>query len=245
MEEIARAIVKRGYIEEDQKWFSEDSLQKLQIAQEEIIWLLDRNYKMSPLIEFVGGHYQLSTRQREALQRSSSSQKDCLRRTNKMLSLDEIKGNDINIDGFNLIITLEVALSSGTLILANDGTIRDLAGLRGTYRLIDKTDMAISLLCSFFKEYEIKKANFYLDSPVSNSGRLKSKILEDFIKWDIDVEVELVPNADPILSELERVVTTDSIILDSCKSWFNLTRIIIENYINSAKVINLSRKQKR
>ena len=57
-----------------------------------------------------------------------------------------------------------------------DGTIRDLAGLRGTYKLIDKTDRAINLIGEYLQKLKIKKVVFYLDSPVSNSGRLKIRI---------------------------------------------------------------------
>ena len=65
---------------------------------------------------------------------------------------------------------------------------------------------------------------FFLDSPVSNSGRLGSKILECSYDWNIPVEVEIVPNADVILSGMNRIVTSDAIILDSCTGWFNLGR---------------------
>lgn len=81
---------------------------------------------------------------------------------------------------------------------------------------------------------------FYLDSPVSNSGRLKSKILECSKLWNIPVEVELINNVDAMLSSQERIVTGDSIILDKCKSWFNLSRKIIEDYIRDAWIIDLS-----
>ncbi|WP_158220156.1 DUF434 domain-containing protein, partial [Tissierella sp. P1] len=67
-------IVKRGFDPNDHKWFSEQSLIKLSIAQEEIEWLLDRNYKLSSILEFVGGHYQLSARQRIALKRATSTE---------------------------------------------------------------------------------------------------------------------------------------------------------------------------
>ncbi len=55
-----------------------------------------------------------------------------------------------------------------------------------------------------------------------------------------NVAVELVPNADPILSKMERIITSDSIILDKCISWFNVARYIIENYTNNVKVFDLS-----
>ena len=37
---------------------------------------------------------------------------------------------------------------------------------------------------------------------------------------------------------MERVVTSDSIILDECKSWFNLSRKIIEENINNPWIIS-------
>lgn len=45
---------------------------------------------------------------------------------------DELQGRTVYIDGFNTIITLEIALCQSLLLQCMDGTIRDLAGLRGT-----------------------------------------------------------------------------------------------------------------
>lgn len=230
---------KRGFNEEDYRWFSEEAIEKLKKAQEEFQWLLNRGYKSSSLIDFIGGHYQFSSRQRTALQRATASDVQCKIRSEKLIDLEALKDARINIDGFNLIITLEVALSGGLLIQGNDGVIRDLAGLRGTYRIIDKTDYAIILIKQMLIELGVKGVKFFLDAPVSNSGRLKTRILEIFTSGNIVVEVELVPNADVILSELEGVVTADSIILDECKSWVNLSREIIQRYIEGAWVAML------
>ena len=52
----------------------------------------------------------------------------------------------MHIDGFNTIITLEVALSGSLLLKCMDNTVRDPADLRGTYRLIDKTSQAILMI---------------------------------------------------------------------------------------------------
>jgi hypothetical protein len=230
---------KRGFNEEDYRWFSEEAMGKIKKAQEELQWLLNRGYKSSSVIDFIGGHYQFSSRQRAALQRATASNNKCIIRSEKLIALSALKDNYINIDGFNLIITLEVALSGGLLIQGNDEVIRDLAGLRGTYRLIDKTDNAIILIKQILIELGVRGVKFFLDAPVSNSGRLKTKILEILTSCDIIVQVELVPNADVILSKLEGVVTADSIILDECKSWVNLSRGIIEKYIKNAWVVKL------
>lgn len=230
---------KRGFDSEDYKWFSDKETERLKKAQEEASWLINRGYKIKPAIEFIGGHYQFSLRQRIALLRATASNNQCIMRNRKLVKLENVKDKCLYIDGFNLIITLEVALSGGILILGNDGIIRDLAGLRGTYRLIDKTDKAILLIKQILQELGAAKVKFYLDAPVSNSGRLKAKIIEILALSNINVEVELVPNADVILSKLDMVVTADSVILDECKSWVNLSRKILEKYISDAWILFL------
>jgi len=231
--------VKRGFDPDDVKIFSKESIAELKIAQEEIQWLLDRGYKLKQIIEFTGNHYLLSSRARTALQRTTSSMAEYEKRRFTMLPFECAKDGCLNIDGFNLIITLEVAMSGSPILLGKDGVYRDLAGLRGTYRIIDKTDTAISLIGKTLQELSVPMVKFYLDSPVSNSGRLKTKILECSEQWGMPVDVDLIPNVDAVLAGKERIVTGDSIILDECKSWFNLSRKIIEDHIQDAWVVDL------
>lgn len=231
---------KRGFDLNDKRWFSEKELLNLRKAHEEIKWLLDRDYKLETIINLVSGRYQFSTRQRDALKRATCGTKNEILRKSKELSINELKNKTLNIDGFNLIISLEVALSGGVLIVGNDGLIRDLAGLRGTYKLIDKTDISIEYLFEFLEQKEVKAINIYLDSPVSNSGNLKIRILEHSNKYKIKTNVELVNNADVILEKLDYVVTSDATILDKCNSFINLNKFIIDEYIHEAKLILLS-----
>jgi hypothetical protein len=237
---LSPGTTRRGFDSEDIKWFSEKALEQMKIAQQEVQWLLDRGYKIGPVINFVGGHYQLSSRQRIALQRATSSKLQYNKRNLTLLPMEAAKDGRLNIDGFNLIITLEVALSGSILILGGDGVLRDLAGLRGSYRIIKHTEKAIELIGKSLKQFSVPNVKFFLDAPVSNSGKLKNMILEHSANWDIPVEVELVPNVDPVLSQIERIVTGDSVILDYCKSWFNLSKIIVDNYIKDAWIISFN-----
>lgn len=232
-------ISKRGFDLNDKRWFSEKELIRLRKAHEEIKWLLDRDYKLESIINFVGSRYQFSTRQRDALKRATCSSANELLRKSKEISINDIKGQSLNIDGFNLIINLEVALSGGTLIIGDDGLVRDLAGLRGTYKLIDKTDIALDYIFNFLNSIDIESINIYLDSPVSNSGNLKIKIFEYAEKYNLNTSVELVNNADVILEKLNNVVTSDATILDKCISHFNLSKTIIDKYIQDANIISL------
>lgn len=234
-------ISRRGYDEKDKIYFSPKELLRLHKAHEEIKWLLDRDYRIDSVITFVCNKYQFSLRQRDALKRSTSSSKNEEIRKSKEINTDKLRNCILNIDGFNLIIGLEVALSQGTLILGNDNYIRDLAGLRGTYKLIDKTELALDYLYKFLKEKNIKQTNFYIDSPVSNSGRLKMKILEYAERYSIHTEVNLVDNADVRLEKLDYVVSGDAAILDKCISHVNILRDIIAKYIQDYKVVDFTK----
>jgi hypothetical protein len=140
----------------------------------------------------------------------------------------------VAIDGFNLIITLEVALSGGLLLDGRDGALRDLAGLRGSYHAVEETDRAIELALDELAELAPSSARFYLDAPVSNSGRLRGRILEHARGRAFPVEVELVPNADAQLTHTPATVTSDSMILDRCPSWLNLVRWIVDRRLPRA-----------
>ena len=234
-----KKVSQRGFDINDKRWFSNKEIIKLTKAKEEIEWLINRDYKIDTVVNFVGDRYQFSLRQRNALKRAICTDENKLMRKSKELSIDKIKEGPIYIDGFNLIITLEVALSKGTLIIGSDGCIRDLAGLRGTYKIIGKTDLALDIIGKILSKYDANEVVFYLDSPVSNSGNLKYKILNYKKIWNIKTEVELVNNADVVLEKLGRVVTSDAAILDKCISYFNLNRYIIYEYIKDAKLINL------
>ncbi|MDI9477063.1 MAG: DUF434 domain-containing protein, partial [Bacillota bacterium] len=189
------------------------------------------------VINFVGNHYLFSSRQRLALRRATATETQYNKRRSTLLPLENAEHGCMFIDGFNIIITLEVALSGGVIILGKDGVLRDLAGLRGTYRLIDKTETALNLIGMALNEFNVPQVKFFLDEPVSNSGRLRNKILSHSKVWNIPTEVELVRDPDPILSDMERIVTGDSIILDNCKGWFNLSRKIVEDYIKDAWIV--------
>ena len=231
---------RRGFDENDKRWFCQKELSRLTKAKEEVEWLINREYKLDPVVTFISNRYQFSNRQRDCIKRVVCTNEQKEIRKSKVLSIDKLSEGTIYIDGFNLIITLEVALSKGTLIVGSDENIRDLAGLRGTYKVINKTEEALNLIYKFLEENNCKSVIFYLDSPVSNSGNLKYKILECVKDRNIDVNVELVNNADVILEKLDRVVSSDAVIIDKCISYFNLSKMIIEKYIKDANIIELN-----
>ncbi len=219
--------IKRGASPEDGRDFTGAGLEKLALSAEELSYLLNRGYPLKTAAAFVGNHRLLSARQRAALARSVASESEIAARRGKLRAPESVAGERVLIDALNAVITLEVALSGSPVFLGMDGVYRDLAGLRGTYRIIDKTDGAVRLIISALKRLSVEKALFYLDAPVSNSGRLKAKIAEIAEEMGFPAEAELAENADAELFGLENVVSADSVVLDRCESWLNLGELII------------------
>jgi hypothetical protein len=217
----------RGAHPEDARLFGDPELPKLRAAAEEMAWLRERGYPLDTVVELVGGHHQLESRQRLAVRRAVCSPAQYMRRIARELEPEEAARRPLLIDGFNLIITIEVALSHGLLLRCADGAIRDIAGLRGSYHPVEETEGALTRIGAALKALRPSKVKFLLDEPVSNSGRLKERILDHAKKWKAPVSVELVPDPDAILKKSANVVTSDSEILDHCASWLNLGKFVV------------------
>ena len=216
---------KRGYVPEDDKYFSPESISKLQTASRHVQYLINEGYDLKQATTFVGNHFLLSERQRLAIMRSLATADQLALRQSKQVPLSSLASGEVWIDGFNTIITLEVLLSDSILFSCMDGTIRDLAALRGTYRLIPETEGAIRMLFDVLQEAEVSKVNILLDQPVSNSGRLKSCMADiaEKYQYPFALDIRILREVDRELYEKKHVITSDSIILDHCLSWVNLT----------------------
>lgn len=212
--------VRRGYAPEDDRLFRDKNYDCLKQAAIEYKYLLDHGYPVKPASTFVGNHYMFSERQRLAIVRSVSPEASLKQRQASLIR--ELPADcSLNLDGFNTIITLEVALSGSPILHCMDQCYRDLAGLRGTYRIIDKTPIALHLLFDWLTISQAAKITIYLDAPVSNSGRLKTLIQEIAADYPIVTEVVVTNDVDRILSNSSFVITSDAIILNQCQSWVN------------------------
>ena len=215
---------KRGYLPEDERNFSPEALGTMRTASRHITYLINEGYDLKQASTFVGNHFLLSERQRLAIMRSVATNQQLAERKEKLVPLYDISGREVWIDGFNTIITLEVMLSDSILLACMDGTVRDLAALRGTYRLIPETSEAIRLMFDVLLHTGVSKINILLDQPVSNSGRLKALIADiaESGGYSFDLDIQILRDVDRTLYDKELVITSDSIILDHCVSCVNL-----------------------
>ena len=219
---------RRGYVPDDERNFSPESIEKLRVASRHVLYLINEGYDLKQATTFVGNHFLLSERQRLAVMRSLATAEQLAMRKAKLLTAAEAAGRDVWIDGFNTVITLEVLKCDSILFSCMDGTVRDLASLRGTYRIIPETEDAVRLLFDSLEELEIHSATVLLDQPVSNSGRLKALIAELAVEYPFALDIQIQKDVDRELYEKENVISSDSIILDRCLSWINLAALCME-----------------
>ena len=231
----------RGPHPADEKLFATGAISNLRTAIADFSLLLTRGYAEKGALKLVGDRFSLTQRQRLAIMRSACSDQQLTSRSQRCVLLENLAGQSIAIDGYNVLITVEAAMSGGVIFKGRDGCFRDLASVHGTYRKVTETIPAVELIGQFLREVSAGKALWLLDSPVSNSGRLKTLIGELARKnnWNWQIELLLSPDAELKKTDLI-VASSDSVVLDGCKGWVNLATGIIKQKLPSAWIIDMA-----
>jgi hypothetical protein len=237
-------------------------LPRLREAVADFSLLLTKGYAAPSALKLVGDRFSLTQRQRLAVMRSSCSDQQQQSRLARRVPVEALAGQPIAIDGYNLLITIEAALSGGLIFQGRDGCFRDLASIHGTYRKVEETVPAVRFIGEFLMEIRVASALWLLDSPVSNSGRLKTLIgqLAHQSNWPWEIRLTISPDAElsssltvsssqfPANCQLSTgncqliavVVSTDSVVLDACTRWTNLAAEIITRRLPATTMIDLS-----
>lgn len=230
----------RGAHPADAELFGPDQLTKLRLAVSDLCWLLSRDYKMTSSLKLVGDRYGLRERQRLAVSRSACSEQDGQRRKDHCVAVEELRNEPVIVDGFNLIITIEAALSKGPLFVGMDECIRDLSSVHGSYRSVEETDRAISMIGNAFQRLAPSSVLWLLDRPVSNSGRLAAKIADFAVRHDCSWDVQVVFNPDAaIVASSAVAITSDSYVLDQVERWADLKSYLLAREVPDAWMIDL------
>ena len=229
----------RGAHPEDARLFDAARLTSLRVATAELSWLLGRGYQTKSALKLVGDRHDLRERQRLAAARAACSEASLEGRRARRVVM--VAGEEVIVDGFNLIITLEAALSGGVLVRGRDGCVRDLSSVHGSYRAVEETERAVLLAGEALAELAPSSVLWVLDRPVSNSGRLAERVRAAAASrgWPWEVAVEFNPDRE-IVNSTRVAVTSDSNVLDGVARWLNLGRLIVERRVPDAWVIDLS-----
>jgi len=225
---------------DDPRTFAPDALPALRRAVAEVSWLLGRGYPLSLAVRAAGDRHQLTDRARLAVTRAAASPEDCDARAARLLPCAALRGARLDVDLFNVLITLELALGGGALLRCADGPLRDLAGLRGSYRLVVETEPAARALLAHLASLDLARCVLWIDAPVSNSGRLRA-LLEDLAAGlGAAVELEMVPDADAAMRGCAVAASADAVVIDGAARWCNLAREVVDVAAPGAWVIDLA-----
>ncbi len=231
----------RGPHPADAKLFAPAAIGNLAAALADYSLLRTKGYAEKSALKLVGDKFSLTERQRLAVMRSACSDQQLSSRRQCCLPIAALAGQSLTIDGYNVLITIEAAMSGAVVFKGRDSCFRDLASVHGTYRKVTETIPAVQLIGDFLKEIAVTEVLWLLDSPVSNSGRLKMLIGELARKsnWDWQIQLLLSPDAE-LIKTTAVVATSDSVVLDGCKRWVNLARAIIEEKLPNVSLVDLS-----
>lgn len=231
----------RGQHPQDKVLFADHWRTAFREAATDLAYLWERGYAENSSVKIVGDRYRLNVRQRKALMRLCCSPRTVRQRLEKHLSPDLLEGRTVAIDGFNLIIFVESAISNGILLNCMDSLYRDIASVHGSYKRVVETGEALGLIGRVLKRLEVEAAHWYLDAPVSNSGRLKGFIEEEGRAQCLNWKVELVPDPDKVLVSLrndEVVISSDGGILDQVQVWSNLNAYLLQHDLTGAVIFD-------
>ncbi len=191
-------------------------------AYRDLKYLLNRGYRKSVALNFVANHHRLRKEERYLLARCVFSDSWIEEVRRKLLSPGEVKGREIGIDGFNVLITLE-SLLEGKAILCEDGLVRDLK-YQGKYRPHEKTRDYLRLIVSSLAELLPQKVVFFYGKNNPGSGIVRNLTEELLAEFGISGEVKLVRSPDFELKAFETVATADVGVIEKVKRVFDLAR---------------------
>jgi hypothetical protein len=231
----------RGPAPKDDHLFRPDAFGALRSAVADYSLLLTKGYAEKSALKLVGDRFALTQRQRLALMRCACSDRQLSERKAKRIDVGKLAGQRLAVDGYNLLITIEAAISGAFIFIGRDGCCRDIASIHGTYRKVAETIPALELIVNFINSLRPAYVTWFLDKPVSNSGRLKKLMLDLLLAGFENWTVELVTAPDAELISGDAVVaSSDSAVLDACRSWTNIPAALITKKIPSARLIDFS-----
>jgi hypothetical protein len=179
-------------------------------------YLLNKNYPEKETLKLVGDHFRLTGPQRTVLFRGITSKKKASIRKSKRIPIEDLKGKELYIDGYNVLFTIMNYLLGKMVFIGNDGILRDSGGAYGKIEKEEIFYKAATTLMDFLQQRNIENITIYLDEPVSNSQSHVSLIEKKMQEEKIKGEVRLLHSVDHRLKQIKDgvIATSDSEIID-------------------------------
>jgi hypothetical protein len=215
----------------------------LQKAAEDFRYLLNRGYPRKAALELVGNRYGLTFDERHFLHRGVFSEVDSEARRERIVSPEAIKNKDLAVDGHNVLITVEAGLSGRPLILADDGFIRDISRLSGSFKKTEVTEKALQWIVALLKKWRPRHTLFLFDAPISKSGILAQELRTLLKKENLPGDALAMKVPEKTLIGFQGVIaTSDTAIIDRSEKVIDLAGEIIRIRIGSKPLLRWKRR---
>jgi len=195
-------------------------------AAEDYRYFLDRGYNPSSVLDLITSRYLLSKEERVLLYRCVHSGKDAIKIISKMVESNEIKGKELVVDGYNVILTVASGVEGRTLYLCDDTFVRDLRSVKVRNFSSSSLLTAIKLISEKVEELKPSRITLFLDRNVSWSARHAEAIKQEIPK---NADVILASKADTsVIKEGGIASSSDYLILEKSSHVYDLAGEIIK-----------------
>jgi len=211
-------------------------IEKVKEAAHDLRFLLNRKYRKKNALEFVSNKYLLNRQERNFLARSVFSKSKSDERRSKITNINEIEGKILIVDGYNVLITVESILCGDfdSIVLCDDNVVRDLKAVFGKYKFSEITEIALNLILTLISRYKPLNIVFFLDNPVSFSGKLAGLVMDIMdnlglkgivkLSKNVDMEIKAIASREDVV-----VATSDSIIIDNVNKFVDIPSYFLKN----------------
>ncbi|MGQ9484435.1 MAG: DUF434 domain-containing protein [Desulfosoma sp.] len=198
-------------------------------AARDFLWLQDRGYPREAALHWVGNRFALVRSERDLLRRGVFSQRSAAQRLAKRVRGALWRHRPLWVDGHNVHITVESLLLKRPMVLANDGALRDVAALSGSYHMSEVTEPAIKAIFSFLEAFPSVEVYFLFDAPMSRSGELAAQYRKSLQKHGLLGEAWAVPVPEKHFPTSKAVIaSSDHAVVESSTHWLDLARGVMD-----------------
>jgi len=218
-----------------------DSICRLYRAGSEFFFLQNHRYPRPAALQWVGNRHHLTKVERDLLHRGVFSQQAALMRRAKRCLGSAWQQETLVVDGHNVHITIESAILGRSLLLGNDGALRDLAGQSARFRFAEVSEMALDMILFFLAEFRPMKLLFFFDAPLSRSGYMADRYLRRMESLGLAGDAKAVPVPEREFAyRAGAVASSDRAVLDASIQWLDLARRVVDRNLSWQPVADFS-----
>lgn len=193
------------------------------------LYLIDRNYSKKSVLKLVGDRYSLNGIERNILYRGVFKKNVVVEREKKLIN--RIENCRLYIDWYNEFYTVANYLLGKALFISNDAFLRDSGATHGNLKNEEIIDRTLDLIFTLFCDLNGVELFFFIDKPVSFSGKMAEIIKKQVSGNGLKGEIMVAKSPDYELKKQEVGVISsfDSVIIDNSKlNFFDLARNVLE-----------------